>query len=241
MLHNVYLIHQLTGICLIHRKYGSIEFNQDLVSGFLTALKDFSVEFSKGSGELKVIDMQVFYLMLVFKEGVLITAAADKNDDSKITHKCLTEIIDKFTQQFGEKLDNWGGDVRLFKDFDQSIDKILDNGKIAEIPLKIPILKIFKKDFKKSQSKIAKKGMVLTVDDLHGISDKKPNWTSKKLPQQVINQGFLSRKQYEIAHLADGFHTVGEIAEEAGIPVSKIEGIIDNLDSIGLLDFIDIK
>ncbi len=55
ILHNVYLIHQLTGICLIHRKYGTIEFNQDLVSGFLTALKDFSVEFSKGSGELKVI------------------------------------------------------------------------------------------------------------------------------------------------------------------------------------------
>jgi hypothetical protein len=42
---------------LIHRKYGVIEFNQDLVSGFLTALKDFSVEFSKGSGELKVIDI----------------------------------------------------------------------------------------------------------------------------------------------------------------------------------------
>ena len=56
MLHNVYLISNYTGICLIHRKYGSIEFNQDLVSGFLTALKDFSVEFSKGSGELKVID-----------------------------------------------------------------------------------------------------------------------------------------------------------------------------------------
>lgn len=52
----MYLIHQYTGICLIHRKYGSIEFNQDLVSGFLTALKDFSIEFSKGSGELKVID-----------------------------------------------------------------------------------------------------------------------------------------------------------------------------------------
>jgi hypothetical protein len=45
----------IPGVCLIHRKYGSIEFNQDLVSGFLTALKDFSVEFSKGSGELKVI------------------------------------------------------------------------------------------------------------------------------------------------------------------------------------------
>ena len=82
------------------------------MSGFLTALKDFSVEFSKGSGELKVIDMQVFYLMLVFKEGILVTAAADKNDDSKITHKALTDIIDKFTTGYGDIIKTWKGDVR---------------------------------------------------------------------------------------------------------------------------------
>ena len=142
MLHNVYLIHQHTGICLIHRKYGSIEFNQDLVSGFLTALKDFSVEFSKGSGELKVIDMQVFYLLLVFKEGVLITAAADKNDDAKITHKALTDIIDKFVVEFGDRLESWSGDVRIFRDFEIVIDNVLQKGRIAEIQLKIPILKM---------------------------------------------------------------------------------------------------
>ncbi|MFX1274002.1 MAG: hypothetical protein ACFFBP_02135 [Promethearchaeota archaeon] len=241
MLHNVYLIHQLTGICLIHRKYGSIEFNQDLVSGFLTALKDFSVEFSKGSGELKVIDMQVFYLMLVFKEGVLITAAADKNDDSKITHKALTEIIDKFVEKFGDILNDWAGDVRIFRGFDEIIDTTLKSGKVAEIPLRIPILKIYKKDFTKSQSTIAKKGMILSADDLQQVSEKKPEWVSKRLPTQVITQGYLDEKQYEIAHLADGFHTVSDIAEDAGIPVSKVQGIIDKLDQYGLLKFIDIK
>lgn len=241
MLHNIYLIHQLTGICLIHRKYGSIEFNQDLVSGFLTALKDFSVEFSKGSGELKVIDMQIFYLMLVFKEGVLITAAADKNDDSKITHKALSDVIDKFVEQYGDQIADWSGDIRVFKGFDALIDETLQNGRIAEIQLKIPILKIFKKDFLKSQSKIAKKGLVLSPGDLQEVSDKKPEWASKRLPKQVITQGFLDEKQYEIAHIADGFHTVSDIAEEAGIPEAKVQLIIDSLDSLGLLKFIEIK
>ena len=241
MLHNVYLIHQLTGICLIHRKYGSIEFNQDLVSGFLTALKDFSVEFSKGSGELKVIDMQVFYLMLVFKEGVLITAAADKNDDSKITHKALSDVIDKFVERFGDKLDDWSGDIRVFQGFDELIDETLQRGKIAEIQLQIPILKIYKKDFQKSQSKIAKKGMILSAEDLQEVTDKKPEWTAKRLPKQVITQGFLDEKQYEIAHFADGFHTVSDIAEEAGIPEAKVQVIIESLDSLGLLKFIEIK
>jgi hypothetical protein len=241
LIHNVYIIDQKTGICLLHRKYGSIEFNQDLVSGFLTALKDFSIEFSKGSGELKVIDMQVFYLMLVFREGVLITAAADKNDDAKITHKALNNIIDKFIDQFGNILDNWSGDVRIFRDFAEQVDEILENGRVAEIPIRIPILKIYKKDFKKSQSRLQKKGMTLSEDDLRTVSDTKPDWTSKRLPKQVITQGFLNEKQYEIAHLADGFHTVTDIAEYAGLPEAKIQVIIDNLDNLGLLKFIEIK
>ena len=241
MLHNVYLIHQMTGICLIYRKYGSIEFNQDLVSGFLTALKDFSVEFSKGSGELKVIDMQIFYLMLVFKEGVLITAAADKNDDAKVCHKALSDVIDKFVGQFGDQLETWAGDVRIFKGFDEIIDEILENGKVSEFPLKIPILKIFKKDFVKSQAKLAKKGLVISEDDLRTVTDKKPEWTTKRLPKQVINQGFLSEREYEIAHFADGFHTVEEIAEEAGIPEAEVQKIIDSIDKLGLLKFIEIK
>ncbi len=240
ILHNVYLIHQLTGICLIHRKYGSIEFNQDLVSGFLTALKDFSVEFSKGSGELKVIDMQIFYLMLVFKEGVLITAAADKNDDSKITHRALSDIIDKFIEKFGDIIESWSGDVRLFRGFDGIIDDILEVGKIAEIKLKIPILKIYRKDFIKSQARIAKKGLVLSEEDLRKAEDKKPEWTSKRLPKQVITQGFLDKKQYEIAHLADGFHTISEIAEESGTPETSVQNIIESLDKLGLLKFIEI-
>ena len=241
ILHNLYLIHQHTGICLIHRKYGTIEFNQDLVSGFLTALKDFSVEFSKGSGELKVIDMQVFCLMLVFKEGILVTAAADKNDDSKITHKALTDIIDKFTAEYGDTIKTWKGDVRLFKDFIGTIDEILQNGKIAEIKLKIPILKIYKKDFLKSQAKIAKKGLLLSEEDLRKVSDQKPEWTKKRLPKQVVSQGFLNTQQYEIAHLADGFHTVADIAEDVGVPEGDVQVIIDSLDSLGLLQFIEIE
>lgn len=185
--------------------------------------------------------MQIFYLMLVFKEGILLTAAADKNDDAKITHKALSDVIDEFVKQYGDIIGEWSGDVRMFKDFEKVIDEVLQKGKVAEVPLKIPILKIYKKDFLKSQEKLARKGLVLSVEDLRKVTDKKPEWTSKKLPWQVINQGFLNQDEYNIAHLADGFHTLAEIAEEAGIPVSEAQKIIDNLDGLGLLDFIEIK
>ncbi|MCJ7647316.1 MAG: hypothetical protein MUP85_01760 [Candidatus Lokiarchaeota archaeon] len=241
VLHNLYLIHQNSGICLIHRSYGNIEFNQDLVSGFLTALKDFSVEFSKGSGELKIIDMKIFYLLLVFKDGILCTAAADKNDDAKITHKSLSDIIERFVEKFGDKIANWSGDVRMFREFESVIDNILQKGKIAEVPLKIPILKIFEKDFLKKSKEISKKGLVISEEDLRTVQNQKPEWTSKRLPAQVITQGFLDKNSYKIAHLADGFHTISDIAEEVGIPQAEIEVIIDDLDDLGLLKFIDIK
>ena len=185
--------------------------------------------------------MQVFYLLLVFKEGVLCTAAADKNDDAKITHKALTEIIDGFIAKYGDELEGWSGDVRIFRDFEGNIDDILKIGRVAEIQLKIPILKIFKKDFVKSQKRIAKKGLVISEENLREVRDVKPEWTAKRLPKQVITQGFLDKKEYKIAHLADGFHTIAEIAEESGRPESEIQRIIGSLDNLGLLSFIDIK
>ena len=199
------------------------------------------MEFSKGSGELKIIDMQIFYLLLVFKEGILCTAAADKNDDAKITHKILSDIIDKFLNKYGNLMKDWSGDVRLFTGFENVMDDMLKNGHVAEIQIKIPILKIYEKDFVKSQKLLTKKGMVLSEEDLRKVQDQKPTWTSKRLPTQVIIQGFLNKEQYKIAHLADGFHTVADIAEEAGVPKAEIDVMIDDLDDLGLLKFIEVK
>ncbi|MGV9200781.1 MAG: hypothetical protein ACOC4M_18395, partial [Promethearchaeia archaeon] len=72
-------------------------------------------------------------------------------------------------------------------------------------------------------------------------ADQKPEWTKKRLPKVVITQGFLDKEQYEIAHLADGFHTIPEIAEEAGRPVAEVQSIIDRLDELKLLKFVKIK
>ena len=83
--------------------------------------------------------------------------------------------------------------------------------------------------------------MVLSEEDLRAVTDKKPEWASKRLPKQVITQGFMSKEEYKIAHLADGFHTISEIAEESGKPVSEIQNIINNLDKLALLAYIEIK
>lgn len=230
---------------MIYRKYGAIELNQDLVSGFLTALKDFASEISKGKGQLKIVDMRLFNLILVFKAGVLVVVAADKNDSREIAQARLEEIVDVFMEKYSEYIgeDNWTGDIRIFQGFETIIDKILKYGKASEVPIRIPILKIYKKDFEKSQKKIAKKGLILQEVDFRSTIEgtQKPEWTSKRLPKQVVSQGMLSEQEYEISHLCDGFHTIEKIAEEVGIPENDIGLIIDELDELGLLKFITIQ
>ena len=73
------------------------------------------------------------------------------------------------------------------------------------------------------------------------ISDKKPEWTSKRLPKQIITQGFLNEKQYEIAHKCDGFHTARDIAEEVGLPEAKIQVKFENFKKFKFLKSIKIK
>jgi len=73
------------------------------------------------------------------------------------------------------------------------------------------------------------------------VKDVKPEWTSKRLPKQVIATGVLDATEFDITHLADGFHTLVDIAEESGHPVPEIQKIMDNLDKLELLSFVEIK
>jgi hypothetical protein len=78
----IYLIHSLTGNCLIFRKYGDLEFNEDLIAGFLTALKDFSSEVTGGKGTMKQLDMGDYSVLLIFNEGVVEKAGFVSSDIS---------------------------------------------------------------------------------------------------------------------------------------------------------------
>lgn len=139
MIHNAYIIMSQSGVCLMARKYGGIEFNEDLISGFLTALKDFATEVTGGEGVIKVLDMHAYNVVLVFREGLMISAAADKTDDKNIAMKAMGSILDEFLKKFD--LSRWSGNIKIFDDFVPTIDEILEGGKIAEIEVPRPKLK----------------------------------------------------------------------------------------------------
>ncbi len=232
MLHSIYVIHQASGICILYRKYGTIEFNEDLLSGFLIALKSFSQEVTGGQGAIKVLDMQIYYIILAFQEGVLVAAAADKLDDKILAQSALQHILDEFLDQFRDRIPNWHGNLNEFLGFYPKIDVIMKNGTIAVVPHKIPILSLFWKDFQKLEAS-KQKGKKVSNEEFQ-------KYASKRLPRQVISQGYLSDKEYEIVHNCNGYNEVEDIAKTGGISLENLQTILEKLNSLGLLNMIDV-
>ena len=136
LIHNVYLIKANSGLCLFSRKYGKIDFNEDLIAGFLTALKDFAAEVTGGEGIIKVLDMNAYNVCLAFKEGMMISAAADKTDDRNLAMKAMSEVLGAFLDKYD--LENWDGNIKMFDEFAKEMDDLLQAGKIAEVEIERP-------------------------------------------------------------------------------------------------------
>jgi len=136
----VYVILARSGLCILSRRFGEITFDEDLIAGFLTALKDFTTEVTAGKGVIRIIDMKEYNVILVFREGVMLAAAADKLDDKNIAMNALETLVQVFIEKYKDVLPKWMGNISIFEDFGETVDKQLQGGKIAIVPVKMPKL-----------------------------------------------------------------------------------------------------
>ncbi len=139
LIQNVYVIRSASGLCLLSRRYGEIQFNEDLISGFLTALRDFSKEVTGGEGIIRVLDMKSYNVILVFRENLMIAAGVDKHDNKNVAMTALGKVLNQFMEKYN--LEGWDGNISQFKGFESDIDEILESGKISDIPVPYPKLK----------------------------------------------------------------------------------------------------
>jgi hypothetical protein len=253
MLHTIYVIHQLSGVCMVFRQYGTISFNEDLIAGFLIALKDFSQEVTGGAGTIKVMDMVVFNIHLFFGSGILVAAGSDKYDDRGLVQNCLEAILTRFVATYGSegnnRLEDWMGDLNDFRDFGSFLDEASQMGKVAEVPIQIPMLKIFKKGYQQELKRI-KKGIDLDAQNAGDINLKAGwnlfdwrkadnlNWKAKRLPRNIVDAGYISAEEFEIAHRCDGFNDIEEIARQSNTTQDRVLGVLENLKKLDMLDWI---
>ncbi|MGQ9721015.1 MAG: hypothetical protein ACUVXA_06810 [Candidatus Jordarchaeum sp.] len=117
MIHNFYLLKK-SGECVIHRKYGSLETDENLVSGFLSAMFSFGRNISGRNIESVLLDDKKF--VYVCSDEVIFAAYTDRDD--MIKNK-LDELSELFLKEYGN-LENWDGDRDKFVEFLPKLDAI---------------------------------------------------------------------------------------------------------------------
>ncbi|MFX0069286.1 MAG: hypothetical protein ACFFA1_02690 [Promethearchaeota archaeon] len=143
MIHNVYVIDAESGICLLSRKYGSIELDENIVSGYFAAIRSFVGEIVRDGGKplkerARLIDMGVYDIVYVHSNDVLAVACIDKRDDENIVRKVLEDIAERFGSEFENEIRKSTGEVAVFKSFGSVLDRLLMNGTVGEL---LPVTK----------------------------------------------------------------------------------------------------
>ncbi len=126
-----------SGITLLYKPYLDIPVNEDLVSGLLTALNQFTImEFKQGIESIDMGGLRWVYLLDKYS-GLLFIAAGGKDVNAEILRPRLNVIRQAFIQEFVKDKGqdwrkSWTGNVEMFNPFKEVIDQYYNDWLAAE-------------------------------------------------------------------------------------------------------------
>lgn len=133
---NIWVLDSQSGITLLYKPYLDLALNEDLISGLLTAINQFTVFELKQV--IESIDMSG--LRWVYLENselnLLFIAAAEKDVNSEILKARLRVIMQTFIQEYAQDKEEWKalwkGNTDLFNPFKDVIDEYYTQWLTAE-------------------------------------------------------------------------------------------------------------
>ncbi|MBS7251006.1 MAG: GTP-binding protein [Candidatus Freyarchaeota archaeon] len=124
MIQGIYLIDH-RGVCILHRKYGSINIDENLIGGFLAAILKFSSKLIQGEEEdLREIALRNYRIIYESSDNLKLVAVIHREDDEGLVRDALRKIINLFIESFGSQLQYWNGSVQPFAGFEEKIDDV---------------------------------------------------------------------------------------------------------------------
>lgn len=126
MLRSLYIFSK-SGETLFTKFFGEDKIDEQLFSGFISALFSLAQEFGhRGMEIMKMDNLKFFY---DFTDRLIFAISADEGDDETAVKNLLGTIRDRFLEKHGEALAQWsGGDVSGFRDFETDIWEITKYG-----------------------------------------------------------------------------------------------------------------
>ena len=125
---NVWVLDSESGITLLYKPYMDLALDEDLISGLLAALNQFTTyEFKQGIESIEMGGLRWSYLE-DNESKLLFIAASEKNISSNMLKARLNVIMQTFIEQYvsGDKekwASIWKGDTELFSPFKNVIDE----------------------------------------------------------------------------------------------------------------------
>jgi hypothetical protein len=116
-----------TGESLLHGYYGSIEVDESLITGFLSAISSFAEEIGAENVESLVMkNMKFVYgLETSTPDPIIFAVCVDREEDSKKIEFVLRKIKDKFMEAHRTDVEEYTGDLSVFKAFNKEMDDII--------------------------------------------------------------------------------------------------------------------
>jgi len=114
-----------SGLCLFHKSYHKNRWiDESIISGFLTAFAAFIKSFDSEEEIESVVMRNIKFVYSSYKD-VLFILCADKNEKDDMLKEKLRQIKNTFIDMFSKKLENWNGDISVFRNFERIADDIL--------------------------------------------------------------------------------------------------------------------
>lgn len=130
-----------SGVTLLYKPYKEFSVNEDLVSGLLTALNQFTeVEFKQGIESIEMGGLRWVYLSDK-TSNLLFIAADDKAVGSELIRSRLNVIKHAFLEEYVRDEEYWAkswiGNTDIFEPFKQVIDEYYTQWKQAEVVMDV--------------------------------------------------------------------------------------------------------
>ncbi len=157
MLHNLWIAKD-TGECLFHRKYGSIEHDENLITSFLSAIEIFAQNIDSGCDFLQTKSFKFIYTT---GDQTVTVACIDSDDDESSIRQDLLTIQDEFLERYSQQLSDWNGRVEHFSKMKTYVDNHLkkysspiNDFSQSKLELNPHFVKKENKDFSSQQEKV---------------------------------------------------------------------------------------
>lgn len=195
MLRSLYIFSK-TGDTLFTKFFGEDMIDEQLFSGFVSALFSLAQEFGhRGMEIMKMDNLKFFY---DFTDRLIFAISADEGDEEIAIKNLLATIRDRFLERFGKVLTDWrGGDVSAFKDFESDVWEITKYG-IPPEGLKLFLAPPFSFNRRKLKSaRTGAKNLEADVDVSHSLDSEIATMFALVEDRRFKGSGFLRKRPAE--------------------------------------------